>query len=131
MPRSLSEIQNNDYDWTMEVDNIFVVYNSDEEAAFEVTATKIAVQLASYFSQDQRLYCSWEHSKVNTDTAQRAMKIKNIMYDIIAPCLDQEELDRVEVLEVVNGPWFVIPEDPGPIPPPDPIELPDDPTVPA
>ena len=26
MPRSLSEIQNNDYDWTMEVDNIFVVY---------------------------------------------------------------------------------------------------------
>jgi hypothetical protein len=59
------------------------------------------------------------------------MKIKNIMYNIIAPCLDQEELDRIEVLEVVNGPWFVIPEDPGPIPPPGPIEVPDDPEVPA
>ncbi|MBE17888.1 MAG: hypothetical protein CMH79_03910 [Nitrospinae bacterium] len=131
MPESLAEIQSSNNNWTMDVDNIFIVYNSDEQDAFEVTATKISVQLASYFSQDQRLYCSWEYSKINTNTAQRAMKIKNIMYDSIVPCLDQEELDRIEVLEVVNGPWFVIPEDPGPIPPPDPIELPDDPEVPA
>tara|TARA_Y100000817_G_scaffold276882_1_gene238673 strand:- start:4381 stop:4779 length:399 start_codon:yes stop_codon:yes gene_type:complete len=132
MPRTLQELRDEHEDYTMDLDNIFIVYESDEEVEFTLTATKISEHLASYFGQDVRLYVAWNTTKVNSDTGQRGIRIKDIMYDIIAQCLDQDELDRIQVLPVVNGPWFNIPEDPGfiPVPPEPPEELPDDPTVP-
>jgi len=129
MARTLAELISEDSEWSMDEDNIYIVYNSDEEVEYIITATKIAEHLGTHFDQDVRLYSTWGHTKTNTDTDQRGMKIKNIMYDIIAQCLDQEELDRIEVLKIENGPWFFIPEAPEDVEPPV-IEFPDDPDLP-
>ena len=124
MPRTLQELKEENEDYTMDLDNIFIVYESNEEVAFTATAVKISEYLGTYFGQEPRIYVEWTTTKVNSDTGQRGIRIKNIMYDIIAQCLNQEELDRIEILPIVNGPWFSIPEDPGFIlPPPDPPEF--------
>ncbi len=122
MPRNLEELRSENSDWTMEEDNIFIIYESTEEVEFTATSTKIAAWLAEYFSQPEQLYVGWDYTNTNTDTGQKGIKIKNVMYDVVVQCLDQEELDRIQVVDVVNGPWFSIPVDPGfdPEPPPAP-----------
>ncbi len=124
MAKTLKELTEDNMDWTMDKDNIFIVYEPSEEVEFTATSNKIAEWLASYFSQPEHLYVAWGNTNSNTDTGQKGIKIKNVMYDIIVQCLDQDEMDRIEVIPVVNGPWYSIPPDPGFIPdPPDPPEL--------
>ena len=123
MPRSILELREQHPQYTMDLDNIFIVYEPDEEVAFTLTADKIADHLAAYFSQPKKLYVSWETAKVNSDTGQRGIKIKDIMYDIVVQCLDQEEIDRIQVLEVVPGPWFVFDWDGPPFDPDPPLPI--------
>tara|TARA_Y100000590_G_C15370714_1_gene882440 strand:- start:237 stop:605 length:369 start_codon:yes stop_codon:yes gene_type:complete len=112
MARTLVELTDENSNWTMDEDNIYIIYNDDEEAEFTATATKISNHIASYFSQDARLYSTWNYTKENTETNQKGMKIKNIMYDVVAQCLDENELDRIQVLEIVDGPWYKLPDEP-------------------
>ena len=131
MARTLVELQEENPDQSIDMDNIYMIYESDEETEFTSASTTISNYLANYFSQDARLYIDWENARVNSETSQRGMRIKAVMYDIIAECLTEAELDRIEILEVINGPWYVIPEDPGYIPvPPDPV-IPPEPEEPV
>ena len=87
MARTLVELQEENPDQSIDMDNIYMIYESDEEAEFTSASTTISNYLANYFSQDARLYIDWENARVNSETSQRGMRIKAVMYDIIAECL--------------------------------------------
>ena len=59
MAKSLIELTQHNTDWTMDEDNIFIVYEPSEEVEFTATSNKIAAWLASYFSQPEHLYVAW------------------------------------------------------------------------